>query len=47
MIFVRPLSIKRRPFKLLKKLTFSEILFGKIKKLKTLNLTLVKKYGVL
>ena len=42
MIFVRPLNMERRPFNVLKKLTFSDILLSKTKKFKTLNLTLVK-----
>ena len=35
--------LKRLTLKILEKLTFSQMLFGKVKKIKILNLTLLKK----
>ena len=37
--------LKRLTLKILEKLTFSQMLFGKVKKIKILNLTLLKKMG--
>ena len=38
--------LKRLTLKILEKLTFSQILFGKVKKIKILNLTLLKKMDI-
>ena len=38
--------LKRLTLKILEKLTFSQMLFGKVKKIKILNLTLLKKMDI-
>ena len=45
MIFARPASKKWQHFETLKKVTFSQMCFGKIKKTKTLSLSLVNIMG--
>ena len=45
MVFVRRPSKKWQPFKILKKITFSGMLFGKIKNIKALHLILPKNIG--
>ena len=46
MTFVGPPMKKRRSFKFLEKLTFSQMFFNKIKKFKTLNLAYVRNNGI-
>ena len=45
MVFMQPPSKKWRRFKILKKLTFLQMFFGKIKNFKTLSLKLIKNMG--